>query len=141
MDEFEGSSLRWHEFDWVLNGPVEVFYACEIGILTWCEIILGQHLFFTTWFCSSLESFMTSKISFVTYSFIFLYRIFFFCLGKLYNIISHKSLMQSMESIAQKIMVSGVIIDFEKTGPDPDPVSEGIVVKDLILVFLIWKKL
>lgn len=34
--------------------------------------------------------------------------------------------MQSMESIAQKIMVSGVIIDFEKTGPDPDPVSEGI---------------
>ena len=34
--------------------------------------------------------------------------------------------MQSMESIAQKIMVTGVIIDFEKTGPDPEPVSDGM---------------
>jgi len=43
--------------------------------------------------------------------------------GKLYNIGSYKSLMQSMESIAQKIMVPGVIINFEKSGPDPDPVA------------------
>ena len=35
--------------------------------------------------------------------------------------------MQSLESIAQKILVPGVMISFEKVGPDPEQVAkEGI---------------
>ena len=44
--------------------------------------------------------------------------------GKLYNVNSHKLLMQSMESIAQKINIPGVVIHFEKHGADPDPVPK-----------------
>ena len=44
--------------------------------------------------------------------------------GKLYNVVSQKTLMQSMESVAQKIMVPGVSISFEKYGPDPDPIPK-----------------
>ncbi|XP_065645085.1 integrator complex subunit 6 isoform X2 [Hydra vulgaris] len=42
--------------------------------------------------------------------------------GKLYSIGSYKTLLQSLESIAQKIAVPGVIINFEKHGPDPEPI-------------------
>ena len=48
----------------------------------------------------------------------------FLSLGKLYSIGSHKMLMQSLESIAQKIAIPGVIISFEKYGPDPEPISK-----------------
>lgn len=40
--------------------------------------------------------------------------------GRLYSIGSHKSLMQSLESVAQKIMIPGVVINFDKFGPDPE---------------------
>lgn len=47
--------------------------------------------------------------------------------GKLYNIVTQKTLMQSMESIAQKIMIPGVMISFDKYGPDPEPLpKEGV---------------
>lgn len=42
--------------------------------------------------------------------------------GKLYNIGSHKQLMQTLESVAQKIVVPGVVINFVKYGPEPDDV-------------------
>ena len=46
--------------------------------------------------------------------------------GRSYVISSHKSLMQSLESIAQKIQ-PGVVIEFEKIGPDPEPLTrEGL---------------
>ena len=48
----------------------------------------------------------------------------FIILGKLYNVVSQKTLMQSMESIAQKIMIPGVTISFEKFGPDPEPIPK-----------------
>lgn len=44
--------------------------------------------------------------------------------GKLYNIISQKTLMQSMESIAQKIVIPGVTLSFEKVGPDPEVIQK-----------------
>ncbi len=47
----------------------------------------------------------------------------YFCfLGRSYVVTSHKTLMQGLESIVQKIQ-PGVVINFEKFGPDPDPVS------------------
>lgn len=46
--------------------------------------------------------------------------------GKLYNVGTHKNLMQSMESIAQKMLTPGVIINFEKYGADPEDIIEGV---------------
>jgi len=51
----------------------------------------------------------------------------FFCLpaGRSYCITSHRMLMQCIDSLVQKVQ-SGVVINFEKIGPDPPPVtSEG----------------
>jgi len=42
--------------------------------------------------------------------------------GRSYVITSQKILMQSLESIAQKIQ-PGVVIQFEKIGPDPEPIN------------------
>eukprot|EP00794_Sanderia_malayensis_P011193 gene11193-12367_t len=42
--------------------------------------------------------------------------------GRSYVVTSHKTLMQSLESIVQK-MQPGVVINFEKFGPDPEPLS------------------
>lgn len=42
--------------------------------------------------------------------------------GKLYNVVSQKTFMQSMESVAQKILIPGVSISFEKYGSDPEPI-------------------
>ena len=40
--------------------------------------------------------------------------------GKLYNIGGYKQLIQSLESIAQKMTIPGVVVNFMKHGPDPD---------------------
>lgn len=40
-------------------------------------------------------------------------------------------LNQCLESLVQKVQ-SGVVINFEKSGPDPAPIGEGIVT---VLVF------
>ncbi|XP_043197069.1 integrator complex subunit 6-like, partial [Amphibalanus amphitrite] len=42
--------------------------------------------------------------------------------GRSYAITSHRMLMQCVESLVQKIQ-SGVVINFEKMGPDPPPVA------------------
>uniref|UniRef100_T2M317 Integrator complex subunit 6 n=1 Tax=Hydra vulgaris TaxID=6087 RepID=T2M317_HYDVU len=55
--------------------------------------------------------------------------------GKLYSIGSYKTLLQSLESIAQKIAVPGVIINFEKHGPDPEP-----ILKDVLSPSMAWTK-
>jgi hypothetical protein len=45
--------------------------------------------------------------------------------GRSYCITSHRMLMQCIDSLVQKVQ-SGVVINFEKIGPDPPPVtSEG----------------
>lgn len=45
--------------------------------------------------------------------------------GRSYCITSHRMLMQCIDSLVQKVQ-SGVVINFEKIGPDPLPVtSEG----------------
>lgn len=44
--------------------------------------------------------------------------------GRSYAITSHRMLMQCVDSLVQKIQ-SGVVIYFEKIGPDPPSVSEG----------------
>lgn len=45
------------------------------------------------------------------------------CLGRSYSVFSQRMLNQCLESLVQKIQ-SGVVINFEKTGPDPPP-TEG----------------
>lgn len=44
--------------------------------------------------------------------------------GRSYAITSHRMLMQCVDSLVQKIQ-SGVVIYFEKIGPDPPQLSEG----------------
>jgi integrator complex subunit 6 len=44
--------------------------------------------------------------------------------GRSYAITSHRMLMQCVDSLVQKIQ-SGVVIQFEKIGPDPPPLTEG----------------
>lgn len=44
--------------------------------------------------------------------------------GRSYAITSHRMLMQCVDSLVQKIQ-SGVVIYFEKIGPDPPPLAEG----------------
>ncbi len=40
--------------------------------------------------------------------------------GRSYSITSHRMLQQCIDSLVQKIQ-HGVVINFEKTGPDPAP--------------------
>ncbi|KAG9349200.1 hypothetical protein JZ751_027643 [Albula glossodonta] len=44
--------------------------------------------------------------------------------GRSYSVLSQRMLNQCLESLVQKIQ-SGVVINFEKTGPDPAPVEDG----------------
>ncbi|KAG7467270.1 hypothetical protein MATL_G00151670 [Megalops atlanticus] len=44
--------------------------------------------------------------------------------GRSYSVLSQRMLNQCLESLVQKIQ-SGVVINFEKTGPDPLPVEDG----------------
>ncbi|XP_066562483.1 integrator complex subunit 6 [Amia ocellicauda] len=44
--------------------------------------------------------------------------------GRSYSVCSQRMLNQCLESLVQKIH-SGVVINFEKTGPDPPPVEDG----------------
>lgn len=45
-------------------------------------------------------------------------------LGRSYCITSHRMLMQCIDSLVQKVQ-SGVVINFEKIGPDPPPIDGG----------------
>ncbi|XP_033866023.1 integrator complex subunit 6-like isoform X3 [Acipenser ruthenus] len=44
--------------------------------------------------------------------------------GRSYSVCSQRMLNQCLESLVQKIQ-SGVVINFEKTGPDPPPIEDG----------------
>uniref|UniRef100_A0A8C0YNX3 Integrator complex subunit 6 n=1 Tax=Cyprinus carpio carpio TaxID=630221 RepID=A0A8C0YNX3_CYPCA len=44
--------------------------------------------------------------------------------GRSYSVFSQRMLNQCLESLVQKIQ-SGVVINFEKTGPDPPPTEDG----------------
>lgn len=52
--------------------------------------------------------------------------VFLFGIGRSYCVRTQRMLNQCLESLVQKIQ-SGVVINFEKTGPDPLPVGEGTV--------------
>lgn len=56
----------------------------------------------------------------------------FVCPGRSYSVFSQRMLNQCLESLVQKIQ-SGVVIKFEKTGPDPPPL-EG---KSLVCSYLV----
>ena len=45
-------------------------------------------------------------------------------LGRSYAIYTQKMLHASLESLVQKVQ-TGVVINFEKIGPDPAPMTEG----------------
>lgn len=45
-----------------------------------------------------------------------------FVAGRSYSVFSQRMLNQCLESLVQKIQ-SGVVINFEKTGPDPPPLE------------------
>lgn len=47
-------------------------------------------------------------------------------IGRSYCVRTQRMLNQCLESLVQKVQ-SGVVINFEKTGPDPLPVGEGKV--------------
>lgn len=47
-------------------------------------------------------------------------------IGRSYCVRTQRMLNQCLESLVQKVQ-SGVVINFEKTGPDPLPVGEGTV--------------
>uniref|UniRef100_A0A3B3ZIM0 VWFA domain-containing protein n=1 Tax=Periophthalmus magnuspinnatus TaxID=409849 RepID=A0A3B3ZIM0_9GOBI len=44
--------------------------------------------------------------------------------GRSYSVLTQRMLNQCLESLVQKVQ-SGVVINFEKTGPDPPPLGEG----------------
>lgn len=46
--------------------------------------------------------------------------------GRSYCVRTQRMLNQCLESLVQKVQ-SGVVINFEKTGPDPLPIGEGTV--------------
>uniref|UniRef100_A0AAQ4RJK8 Integrator complex subunit 6 n=1 Tax=Gasterosteus aculeatus aculeatus TaxID=481459 RepID=A0AAQ4RJK8_GASAC len=48
--------------------------------------------------------------------------------GRSYSVFSQRMLNQCLESLVQKIQ-SGVVINFEKTGPDPPPLEDAEVLK------------
>ena len=47
-----------------------------------------------------------------------------FVAGRSYSVMSQRSLIQCLESLVQKVQ-GGVVIHFEKMGPDPPPVTEN----------------
>lgn len=47
-------------------------------------------------------------------------------------------LNQCLESLVQKVQ-SGVVINFEKSGPDPAPVGEGTVIVGFFSPLLMFK--
>lgn len=47
-------------------------------------------------------------------------------IGRSYCVRTQRMLNQCLESLVQKVQ-SGVVINFEKTGPDPLPIGEGTV--------------
>jgi integrator complex subunit 6 len=49
--------------------------------------------------------------------------------GRSYNITSYRSLMQCLDSLVQKVQ-TGVVINFEKIGPDPTPIDKSESEKD-----------
>lgn len=56
------------------------------------------------------------------------YKLYIFCWcfqGRSYCVRTQRMLNQCLESLVQKVL-SGVVINFEKTGPDPPPVGEGM---------------
>lgn len=53
--------------------------------------------------------------------------IFLSGIGRSYCVRTQRMLNQCLESLVQKVQ-SGVVINFEKTGPDPLPVGEGTVI-------------
>lgn len=52
-----------------------------------------------------------------------MFIIFFLVLGRSYCITSQRVLMQCIDSLVQKIQ-SGVVINFEKIGPEPLPITD-----------------
>ena len=77
-----------------------------------------------------MKSFKKVQLLFQTLPFILYYL--YHSTGRSYVITSQKILMQSLESIAQKIQ-PGVVIQFEKIGPDPEPINrEG----SILFIFL-----
>lgn len=48
--------------------------------------------------------------------------LFIVCIGRSYSITSQRMLMQCIDSLVLKVQ-SGVVINFEKIGPDPSPVT------------------
>lgn len=48
----------------------------------------------------------------------------FFHSGRSYCVRTQRMLNQCLESLVQKVQ-SGVVINFEKNGPDPPPIGEG----------------
>jgi integrator complex subunit 6 len=56
--------------------------------------------------------------------------------GRSYAITSHRMLMQCVDSLVQKIQ-SGVVIYFEKIGPDPPPIAEGIAANYSSLTYFV----
>lgn len=47
-------------------------------------------------------------------------------IGRSYCVRTQRMLNQCLESLVQKVQ-SGVVINFEKTGPDPLPIGDGTV--------------
>jgi hypothetical protein len=72
------------------------------------------------------------------YHFIYLTMLFVFLsgIGRSYCVRTQRMLNQCLESLVQKVQ-SGVVINFEKTGPDPLPVGEGTVDNLLMLKYCI----
>lgn len=48
----------------------------------------------------------------------------FLPVGRSYCVCTQRMLLQCLESLVQKVQ-SGVVLNFEKTGPDPAPVGDG----------------
>ncbi|KAI5712797.1 hypothetical protein M8J75_011192 [Diaphorina citri] len=57
--------------------------------------------------------------------------------GRSYCVTSHRMLLQCIDSLVQKVQ-SGVVINFEKIGPDPPPINESS--KDPDMEEMDWEK-
>lgn len=64
------------------------------------------------------------KSTTLLHNFVVLFIAFYFLLlsGRSYAVISQRMLMQCLESLVQKLQ-GGVVINFEKYGPDPPPMN------------------
>ena len=56
--------------------------------------------------------------------FVVLYDCGCFFIGRSYAVRTHRMFQQCIESLVQKVQ-SGVVINFEKIGPDPAPIADG----------------